>query len=184
MRLAYVLGLGEDIRVRIQTFLFGLRNPSVRIERGVLLKGRLKNLSFGRNVVVQAFSVIHAGGQRWCNRAGSVTIGDDAVISPHCVIYGAGDGGVCIGRRFDCGPFVGIYASHSRYSGFGGHDFAPVVIGDDVIIFSHATVSPGVTIGDGAVVAAGSVVIDNVPPATLVGGVPARVIRHLGERSG
>lgn len=183
MKLAYVLGWIEDLRLRIQTVLFGLRNPSVRMERGVLLKGRLKNLSLGRNVVIQAFSVIHAGGQRWCNGTGSVVIGDGSVISPHCVIYGAGDGGVRIGQRFDCGPFVGIYASHTRFPELGGHDFDPVVIGNDVVIFSHATVSPGVTIGDGAVVAAGSVVIDDVPPSTLVGGVPARVIRQLRQCS-
>lgn len=184
MKLTFVLGWAEDLRLRVQTILFGLRNPSTRMERGVLLKGRLGNLSFGRNVVIQAFSVIHAGGHRWCNGAGRVVIGDDAIVSPHCVIYGAGECGVRIGRRFDCGPFVGIYASRSSFPALGGHEFAPVVIGDDVIIFSHATISPGVTIGDGAVVAAGSVVIDDVPPATLVGGVPARVIRRLGRRSG
>lgn len=184
MRLAFVLGWAEDLRLRAQTILFGLRNPSVRMERGVLLKGSLGNLSFGRNVVIQAFSVIHAGGHRWCNLSGGVTIGDDAIISPHCVIYGAGEGGVRIGQRFDCGPFVGIYASRSSFPGLAGHEFAPVIIGDDVIIFSHVTISPGVTIGDGAVVAAGSVVIDDVPPATLVGGVPAKVIRRLLHPSG
>jgi len=58
-------------------------------------------------------------------------------------------------------------------------DAAPVTIGDGVWLASRAIVLKGVTIGDGAVVSAGSVVATSVPPHTLVGGVPARVIRRL-----
>jgi acetyltransferase-like isoleucine patch superfamily enzyme len=55
---------------------------------------------------------------------------------------------------------------------------APVVIGDDVWIGANAVILPGVMIGDGAVVAAGAVVSRNVDAATVVGGVPARVLRY------
>lgn len=55
----------------------------------------------------------------------------------------------------------------------------PVVIGDDVWLAARVTILKGVTIGHGAVVAAGAVVTKDVPPRTLVGGVPARVIRSL-----
>ena len=55
----------------------------------------------------------------------------------------------------------------------------PVVIEDDVWIGGNVTVLPGVTIGQGSVVAAGAVVTQDVPPRTLVGGVPAKVIREL-----
>lgn len=58
---------------------------------------------------------------------------------------------------------------------------APIHIGKRVWIGSNATVLPGVTIGDGAVVAAGAVVTKDVPANTLVGGVPARVIRRVQE---
>ena len=54
-------------------------------------------------------------------------------------------------------------------------------IRDSVWIGSNATVLPGVTIGDGAIVAAGAVVTRDVPENTIVGGVPARVMRHLRE---
>ena len=54
-----------------------------------------------------------------------------------------------------------------------------VTIEDDVWIGGHVTILPGVTIGRGAVVAAGAVVTRDVPPLTLVGGVPAAVIRQL-----
>ena len=58
---------------------------------------------------------------------------------------------------------------------------APIHIGKHVWIGANATVLPGVTIGDGAIVAAGAVVAKDVPENTIVGGVPAKIIRHLGE---
>lgn len=61
---------------------------------------------------------------------------------------------------------------------------APVTIGDNVWLAARTIVMKGVTIGDGAVVSAGSVVATNVPPYTVVGGVPARIIRRLTPDEG
>jgi acetyltransferase-like isoleucine patch superfamily enzyme len=60
----------------------------------------------------------------------------------------------------------------------GGEDTAPVTIGDHVWIGARAAVLKGVTIGDGAVVAAGALVTRDVPAGALVGGVPATVLRE------
>ena len=58
---------------------------------------------------------------------------------------------------------------------------SPIVIGDNVWIGTNAIILKGVTIGDGAIVAAGSVVTKNVPARTLVAGVPAKIIRENVE---
>lgn len=58
---------------------------------------------------------------------------------------------------------------------------APVKIGNGVWIGAHATILAGVTIGDNAVVAAGAVVTKDVPANTVVGGVPAKILKHIGN---
>ena len=61
----------------------------------------------------------------------------------------------------------------------GPQRLAPVTIGDGVWIASRVAILPGVTVGDGSVVAAGAVVTTDVEANTLVGGVPAKLIRRL-----
>ena len=58
---------------------------------------------------------------------------------------------------------------------------APIRIGKHVWIGSNSTILPGVTIGDGAIVAAGAVVSKDVPENAIVGGVPATILRYLNE---
>ena len=57
----------------------------------------------------------------------------------------------------------------------------PIKVGDHVWIGANATIMPGVTIGKNSVVGAGSVVLHDVPPNTVVVGTPARVVKHLDE---
>ena len=91
---------------------------------------------------------------------------------------------VRIGDNVWIAPNVGIYAAGHPLDvedRIGGEEYAfPVTIGDNVWIGGGVTIVGGVTIGKNAVVAAGSVVIRDVPPDTLVAGNPARVIRKLG----
>ncbi len=89
---------------------------------------------------------------------------------------------VAIGRGGLIAP--GVYITdHNHSTALGSPMFeqpcvaAPVVIGDDVWIGANAVILPGVSIGDGAVVAAGAVVNSDVPAYAIVGGVPARFIR-------
>jgi len=59
----------------------------------------------------------------------------------------------------------------------------PVILEDNVLIGANAVVLEGVKIGEGAVVAAGAVVIEDVPPYTVVAGTPARVIKKIDEKT-
>jgi acetyltransferase-like isoleucine patch superfamily enzyme len=92
-----------------------------------------------------------------------------------------GSGGLTIGAGCDISSGAQIYTHSTVRRCVSGRshpevDRAPVVIGDRVFIGANATVMMGVTIGDGAVVGAGAVVTRDVPPGTVVAGVPARVV--------
>ncbi|NPV58478.1 MAG: hypothetical protein HPY75_02300 [Actinobacteria bacterium] len=83
------------------------------------------------------------------------------------------------------GPYVNINcADHGMALGepmrFQQGSYGPVVIEEDCWIGSHSVILKGVTVGAGAVVAAGAVVTRDVPSLSIVGGVPARVIGHRG----
>ncbi len=94
-----------------------------------------------------------------------------------------GQGAITIGDNVLIGPFVSVTASN-HVRGEDGHfrnaqyQEKPIVIESDVWIGAHCCILAGVTIGRGAVIAAGSVVTKNVPAGSLVGGVPAAVIRE------
>lgn len=111
-----------------------------------------------------------------------IVVGAGSHLGEYSVIW-AGDerSAVRIGRKCLLGPRVTLTASN--YGTRVGTPImdqprqeADIVVGDDVWLGAGATVLAGVTIGDGAVVGAGAVVTRDVPPAAIVGGVPARVI--------
>ena len=171
--------MGDDNRVRKNLCRrVKARFPGITLEPNVQFKGSIDNLELGPGVVVQYGCVLHLGGMDWCERTGKLVIGEGSILSPYCVIYGCGPGGVTIGRNCDLGPYVGIFASRTDYRrGPGNHVFGPVIIGDDVTVYSHCVIGPGVTIGRAATIAAGSVVTEDVPEGCLAGGAPARVLR-------
>lgn len=92
---------------------------------------------------------------------------------------------VNIGNNVWIGPNTDIYTVNHPLTAKGRQERLaigkPVTIGNDVWIGGHSTISPGVTIGDGAVIAAGSVVTKDVPANVVVGGGPAKVIKRIDQ---
>lgn len=111
----------------------------------------------------------------------NITIGKNVFINSGC--HFQDQGGISIGE----GSMIG----HNVVLATINHDlepkndrknhYAPIKIGNHVWIGSNAAVLPGVSIGDWAVVAAGAVVTKNVLPYTVVGGVPAKVIKTISK---
>lgn len=111
----------------------------------------------------------------------NITVGKDVFINTGCRFQDQG------GIRIGDGTLIG----HNVVLATLNHDMdpekrrwmhpAPIIIGKRVWIGANATVVPGVSIGDNAVVAAGAVVTKDVPADTVVGGVPARVLKKLGD---
>ena len=172
-----LLGAWQEERALLRRF------PTAQLDENVRVVNPA-GLELGQGVVIQQGAVVHCGGLAWSSGAGHIRIGDRSVISHNCVLYGAG--GIEIGERFDCGPGCMIFSSRSLHVGERGgsegdrHMFASVTVGDDVTVYAGCVIGPGVTIGDGAAIGAGSVVLEAVPPRTLVAGTPARKIRDLG----
>jgi serine acetyltransferase len=108
-----------------------------------------------------------------------LTIGDDTFLNYGTSIGATGE--IRIGARVNIGPYVMIIDTvfHDAYDRSLVPPPATVVVEDDVFLGAKCSVMPGVRIGRGAVVATGSVVTKDVPPFTVVGGVPARELSRL-----
>jgi acetyltransferase-like isoleucine patch superfamily enzyme len=103
-------------------------------------------------------------------------IGANTIIGPRCALDARG--GLTIGRNVNVsGGSAFQTGMHLVDSPTFDADFRPIVVEDRAWIAQNAMVLPGVTIGEGAVVAAGSVVTKDVAPYTVVGGTPARRLR-------
>jgi acetyltransferase-like isoleucine patch superfamily enzyme len=110
---------------------------------------------------------------------GNITIGNDSIIGEKATLDGRDT--LTIGNHVDIASEVMIYnAEHDISDPHFKARQAPVMIEDYVFIGPRAIILPGVTIGKGAVVAAGAVVTKDVPPGMIVGGIPAK---EIGERS-
>lgn len=129
---------------------------------------RLFGAKIGRCCVVKSSCEIW---QPW-----NLTMGDYVALSEHVVCYTVDK--ITIGNQTTISRDAFLCcASHDVSSPIMELTTAPIEIGSNAWIAARAIVMPGRNVGDGAVVAAGSVVVDNVEPWTVVGGNPAKVIK-------
>jgi acetyltransferase-like isoleucine patch superfamily enzyme len=145
------------------------------IRNFLVIKLRYPWIQYGRNVYSHLNTTFWSPNKR-------ITIGENVGIGPRCVFLAD----TIIGNKVFVAAGVSfVYSNEHRIdvigkaiwdSGYGRE--GSVVIEDDVWIGFGAIVLAPVRIGRGAVVAAGSVVVHDVPPYAIVGGVPAKVIRR------
>lgn len=111
----------------------------------------------------------------------NMTIGKDVFINSGC--HFQDQGGITIGDSTLIGHNVVLATiNHDLVpTNDRKNHYAPINIGDHVWIGSNATVLAGVSIGDWSVIAAGAVVTKNVPPYTVVGGVPAKILKTISK---
>lgn len=160
--------------------------PGVYLDEGVYLHATPQGIDIGANTIVMHGAVLHVYNFRDLPAAG-ITIGCDSLIGEYSVIRG--QGGVQIGDRVYTSPFTQIIAVNHVFDDperpfvDQGITAEGIIIEDDVWLGAGAVITDGVRVGRGAVVAAGAVVTKNVAPHTVVGGVPARVIKEIDGRS-
>ena len=144
-----------------------------------------------RFVWVQTFLPIVASASPHCvatfiHKLRGVKMGRDVNISRTAIIDDSFPEYITIGRgtRISHQSIVVAHTSgpkHLKDRGYLPFTLKPVTIGNYVYIGAHASILPGVTIGDGAIIAAGSVVTQNIPPYSLAAGVPAVIKRSYNE---
>lgn len=154
----------------------------VYLDENVYLHACPNGIEIGAGTLVMHGAVLHVYNFRDIPHAG-IKIGCDSLIGEYSVIRG--QGGVSLGDRVYTSPFTQIIAVNhvfddpTRSFVEQGITAQGIVIEDDVWLGASAIITDGVRIGRGAVVAAGAVVTTDVPPHTVVAGVPARPLRII-----
>ncbi|MEG0276513.1 MAG: sugar O-acetyltransferase [Coprobacillus sp.] len=116
-----------------------------------------------------------------CDYGINIELKDDIFINSYCYFMDCGK--ITIGNHVFMGPYCGFYtASHSldiveRNKGI--ENALPIVVEDNVWLGANVSILQGVTIGEGSVIAAGSVVNKDIPAHVIAGGIPCKVIKHL-----
>lgn len=121
---------------------------------------------------------------------GKISIGNHVAINRGCELYASfmvSNGYIILGDHVTLSPSVKLYTIQHDYSSLNMPDIAgPIVVGDFAWIGGDTIVLPGVTIGEGAVIGAGSLVTRDIPPYSVAVGRPAKVIkmRHIRQAGG
>ena len=152
-RLAPKVRVGAGCSVSRAQFLTAATR--VVLEPGVVFKlvGRAQQVELGEHVFIGRGAIF--------DLCGDLSIGAGTMLAPLCFVTDHNHG---------TAPGTPMWRQPNVY--------APVRIGADCWLGARVTVLPGISIGDGAVVAAGSVLTQDVAPGAIVGGVPARFIRN------
>ncbi|MBU0697705.1 MAG: acyltransferase [Bacteroidetes bacterium] len=201
LRLSFFL-----LRGTIQRIFFKKSRGLVLVGKGVSLRYS-KYLTAGKDLIIEDFAEINCMATKGIVLGNRVTIGKFALIRPTNAYGGEIGVGLKVGNNSSFGPFayigcsgfieigdnvimgprVGIYAENHVFENLDisikeqGVKREFVKIDDDCWIASNVNILAGVTIGKGCIIASGSIVNKDIPPYSIVAGVPAKVIRKRGE---
>ncbi|GAA0688865.1 MULTISPECIES: 2,3,4,5-tetrahydropyridine-2,6-dicarboxylate N-acetyltransferase [Clostridium] len=140
--------------------LLDILNIEARIEPGSIIRDKV---SIGKNAVIMMGAVINIGAE----------IGEGTMVDMNAVVGARGQ----LGKRVHLGAgavVAGVLEPPSK---------TPCIIEDDVLIGANAVILEGVRVGKGSVVAAGSVVVEDVPNGVVVAGTPAKIIKSVDDKT-
>ena len=163
----------ERLENQKRIYRFNLLPPDAFEEQNALIK----------EILGKTGERVHIMPPFHCDYGRNIEVGEDFFASYNLVILDVGK--VKIGKNAQIAPNVAIYtAGHPIHpdSRNSGYEYGiPVTIGDNVWLGGNVCIMPGVTIGDNAVIGAGSVVTKDIPSNVIAAGNPCRVIRPITE---
>lgn len=172
--------VGNNVRIRYPKYLHV--GKQVIIEDGVEINCLASDgIQLGDRVSIGKYAIIRPANIYGGPIGQGLILGNHSNIGPYNYIGCSGK--ITIGNNVMLAPRVSIYAENHLFDHTHitikeqGVKRMDVIIEDDCWIAANAVILAGVTIGKGSVVAAGSVVNENIPPYSVVAGVPARVIK-------
>ena len=171
---AWLDGLMEErLENQKRIYRFNLLPPDAFEEQDALIK----------EILGKTGDRVHIMPPFHCDYGRNIEVGEDFFANYNLVILDVGK--VKIGKNAQIAPNVAIYtAGHPIHpdSRNSGYEYGiPVTIGDNVWLGGNVCIMPGVTIGDNAVIGAGSVVTKDIPSNVIAAGNPCRVIRPITE---
>lgn len=167
--------MGDQLQFQEKLYEYNLTRPTAQDARQKIMKEMFAEVGEGCHVEIPVNANwgcrnVHFGSGIYCNSNvtfvddAPIYVGDHTMIAPNVVITTSGH------------PVLPLLREHNYVFNI------PVHIGKNVFIGSGAQILPGVTIGDNAVIGAGSVVSNDIPGNVIAMGVPCRVVREIGEK--
>ena len=183
-RMAHAEGLVfADRNVRLLHGGYVTAGRDLNLEEGCQIMGlSRRGIVFGDRCTIGRFAMVAPTNTFGGEPGEGLKLGDHSNIGPFA--YLGCSGYIEIGARVLMGPRVTLIAENHNFDELGlpikdqGVERRAIKVDDDCWLGAGSTILAGVTVGSGAVVAAGAVVAHDVPPLTVVAGVPARVVRE------